>query len=672
MLNRSTFFIEPGLSYEKCQKILFPLISQSSLLLSSIRRIHLDGTNSSSFDLINERLYDNERKSCRFSNLKSLILTRCLLIESLTDTLSFLIKYQLDELTLIFDKQMIYSLRCTGDMSTMEFEKEKLIKIFQELIEIIFSNQCQLTSLKLDFVYENYSLKFHQCLKSHSSNLISISNQIFCPKLRYLHLHIQYTFILENLIDYVPFLEELSLIFHRSLEIHPRSPLDIKTLIETNGNWFKKVSKLKYFSLKSVLRDNVEFAYLKWLLNNLNHIEKLSIHLQSLNDFKTNEIIWNSIIDANFIYKYCLPDEIIHLKQFHFYIISNYESIKKTTEEIIHSFRIHPVFLINHQWTNVKCLFDPILSYQHLCSSPYSIYERKFTHNSIHVPKLFNYTNIRYVWFDFDSSDHLCLEQFNELFPNSFCIKVNMEQMFYSRRYSDLLHSRLAVYYNIQSYLLIKSTNIEPYRLTHNQLHNVTRLDFYPYTGRPSELLARLISMPIQLKSLRIQKFEWLIHMIQYASNELKQNALNNVEYVEFSIPSCNMGSNERLHIGKNLVPFLSIYMPHLRTLRLWRPDDFPWTSIRPMYTPNRVCFSQTMMLRWFQSLRKSVDSINQHVFVFQQDLNELIEQLDKFVFLEILGEIYKEKLEPYRSMVQRNFPNSRSHVDISRFRLWI
>jgi hypothetical protein len=26
-------------------------------------------------------------------------------------------------------------------------------------------------------------------------------------------------------------------------------------------------------------------------------------------------------------------------------------------------------------------------------------------------------------------------------------------------------------------------------------------------------------------------------------------------------------------------VPFLSTYMPHLQTLRLWREDDFPWTS---------------------------------------------------------------------------------------------
>ncbi|CAF3895633.1 unnamed protein product, partial [Rotaria sp. Silwood1] len=42
----------------------------------------------------------------------------------------------------------------------------------------------------------------------------------------------------------------------------------------------------------------------------------------------------------------------------------------------------------------------------------------------------------------------------------------------------------------------------------------------------------------------------------------------------------CHIGLNEQMRIGKNLVHFLSTYMPHLRTLRLWRSDDFPWISI--------------------------------------------------------------------------------------------
>ncbi len=56
----------------------------------------------------------------------------------------------------------------------------------------------------------------------------------------------------------------------------------------------------------------------------------------------------------------------------------------------------------------------------------------------------------------------------------------------------------------------------------------------------------------------------------------------------------------------------------------------------------------------------------------FEQDLRQLFEQLKKFVFLDIYGEIHEEKVEFYRSMVQTCFPNSRNHVEISRFRLWI
>jgi len=70
--------------------------------------------------------------------------------------------------------------------------------------------------------------------------------------------------------------------------------------------------------------------------------------------------------------------------------------------------------------------------------------------------------------------------------------------------------------------------------------------------------------------------------------------------------------------------------------------------------------------------MRKTCLFLDQHVFVFQHDLNELFKQLNEFVFLEILGEIHEEKVEPYRLMIQRNFPNSRYHVEITRFRLWI
>lgn len=59
----------------------------------------------------------------------------------------------------------------------------------------------------------------------------------------------------------------------------------------------------------------------------------------------------------------------------------------------------------------------------------------------------------------------------------------------------------------------------------------------------------------------------------------MRNNALSTVRYAEFGIPSCHVGSNELTRVGKRFLPFLTAYMPHLQTLRLWRPDDFPWTT---------------------------------------------------------------------------------------------
>ncbi|CAF4826999.1 unnamed protein product [Rotaria sp. Silwood1] len=215
------------------------------------------------------------------------------------------------------------------------------------------------------------------------------------------------------------------------------------------------------------------------------------------------------------------------------------------------------------------------------------------------------------------------------------------------------------------------------------QLQNVTRLDLgfcqspmiksrntsIDVNKARAKIFAHLISMPVQLKYLLIEKLEWLYHIVQYASTELKTNALNSVRCAEFGVPSCHYGSNDSIHIGKNLVSFLSTHMPHLQTLHLWRPDDFPWTSIRPDIKPGYFHYIDTS--RWTESLQTS-ESIAQHVNVFEQDLCQLFERLKQFVFLDIHGKIDLGKLAPYRSMVQKCFPHSRLDIELSRFRLWI
>lgn len=57
---------------------------------------------------------------------------------------------------------------------------------------------------------------------------------------------------------------------------------------------------------------------------------------------------------------------------------------------------------------------------------------------------------------------------------------------------------------------------------------------------------------------------------------------------------------------------------------------------------------------------------------VFEQDLNQLVERLKHFVFLDIHGKIDPGKLNPYRSMVQKCFPHSKIEIELTRFRFWL
>ncbi len=119
----------------------------------------------------------------------------------------------------------------------------------------------------------------------------------------------------------------------------------------------------------------MEFIYLKWLLNNLNYVKKLQVHIKSgkLID-RECQYIWKSLIDANFIRQYCLPDTIPNLIDFNFYICSQCQLSYDDIEKIINSFKIHS-FFIEHQWTNVKCLYDSVMSSQHLFSSFINIFQ---------------------------------------------------------------------------------------------------------------------------------------------------------------------------------------------------------------------------------------------------------------------------------------------------------
>ncbi|CAF3482253.1 unnamed protein product, partial [Rotaria sp. Silwood2] len=248
----------------------------------------------------------------------------------------------------------------------------EMIMIKQFLCKL-FSGQCQLISFRLDISNESRDGSIHRCLSSSFyifSNLIPYQHQSYCVTLRYLYVRINQIRFLEDLIEHVPNLEKLSVELDCSLgSFASWRKSNVEILKQSKTNWFNKLQKLKYFSLKTFIYEDYEFIYLKWLLNNLNYIEKLQLHIKhdSLKK-KIYHNIMKSLIDANFIRQYCLPDLIPNLIYFNFYIYWKCQLSFNDIEIIKNSFKIHP-FFISYQWTNVTCLFDSIISCQHLFSS---------------------------------------------------------------------------------------------------------------------------------------------------------------------------------------------------------------------------------------------------------------------------------------------------------------
>ncbi|CAF1569586.1 unnamed protein product [Rotaria magnacalcarata] len=421
-------FNQTDLSYKIFSEILLPLICKSSLLSSVVKYIHFDGINTNSYNLISQSFFsNNDNKTFYFPNLKSLKVTQCLLSQSLIKTLSLLIHYQLDQLTLSLDERMIKFIRDPDDPSIIAHNKKKLITMFKQLIrQFFFPDKCQLICLRLDIADDDLPMNIHQCLilPSHSSTS-SISNkfQYSCLTLRYLYIRIKYSCFLEHLIEHIPNIERLSVIFKRSINIESRSKSNMIISRKSNGNWFEKVPKLNYFTLKTILDNDIELDYLKWILNNLNHIEKLKVHLHfNRMDSFEDTMVKVHVVDASFIRQYCLPDIVTNIKSFHFYIVSQCQLLSNNIEKIINSFKIDQ-FFISRQLTNVTCYTDRIMSYQYISSSSIANIPPS-VNGLIFSPNVFTWPNIQHVSINLHPSVYLLFERFDEMFPNSSHIKV--------------------------------------------------------------------------------------------------------------------------------------------------------------------------------------------------------------------------------------------------------
>ncbi|CAF4674339.1 unnamed protein product, partial [Rotaria magnacalcarata] len=135
--------------------------------------------------------------------------------------------------------------------------------------------ECDIRKLSLDLISPKSELT------GLSSNLIQYQLQSCNVTLRRLHIRLNHTCYLENLTEYIPNLEQMSVEFHSSSVFNSSWKSNVETLKKSNKNWFNKIPKLQCFSLKTFIFEDMEFVYLKWLLNRFNYVEKLQLHLKS-------------------------------------------------------------------------------------------------------------------------------------------------------------------------------------------------------------------------------------------------------------------------------------------------------------------------------------------------------------------------------------------------------
>ncbi len=116
--------------------------------------------------------------------------------------------------------------------------------MYNNLLRQLFSGKCQLTSLRLDIPYDysciniDESLSIFSDLSSHS---MFNTAQYCCMTLRYLHIHLNFTCFLEQLIERVPNLERLSVYLPRLWDKDSLSGPPIKRFVQSNEAWSNKV-----------------------------------------------------------------------------------------------------------------------------------------------------------------------------------------------------------------------------------------------------------------------------------------------------------------------------------------------------------------------------------------------------------------------------------------------
>jgi hypothetical protein len=122
--------------------------------------------------------------------------------------------------------------------------------MIEEVVCQLFSARCNLKSLQLGNI-NNMSNHFkYRTWVSNSSppfNSIQYEHQSSCVTLRRLHIRINEADFIENLIERLPNLEEMSVQCFSLSNLDTIRKLNLRTLRKSNENWFNKVNEIRFF-----------------------------------------------------------------------------------------------------------------------------------------------------------------------------------------------------------------------------------------------------------------------------------------------------------------------------------------------------------------------------------------------------------------------------------------
>lgn len=118
--------------------------------------------------------------------------------------------------------------------------------MIEQIICQLFSVKCNLKSLQLDL---GHSLRHETTYRWYSSNCIQYEDRSSCLSLRRLHIQLTEAHLIENLIEHLPNLEEMSVECLSSLTFNVLRESNLQTLTKSKKNWLNKVNEIRFFFL---------------------------------------------------------------------------------------------------------------------------------------------------------------------------------------------------------------------------------------------------------------------------------------------------------------------------------------------------------------------------------------------------------------------------------------